>query len=46
MTRLVYRKGIDLLVSAAPKICALYPKVRFIVGQSYRLHTVRTACMG
>lgn len=32
MTRLVYRKGIDLLVSAAPKICEKYPQVRFIVG--------------
>ena len=32
MSRLVYRKGIDLLVAAAPQICDLYPQVRFIVG--------------
>jgi hypothetical protein len=44
MTRLVYRKGIDLLVSAAPKICALYPRVRFIVGQSSCLNEVFEKC--
>ncbi|EJU05445.1 UDP-Glycosyltransferase/glycogen phosphorylase [Dacryopinax primogenitus] len=32
ISRLVYRKGIDLLISAAPRICAMYPDVRFIVG--------------
>ena len=32
MSRLVYRKGIDLLVAAAPQICDLHPQVRFIVG--------------
>lgn len=44
MTRLVYRKGIDLLVSAAPKICALYPRVRFIVGQSSCLNQLFEKC--
>ncbi|RXK38560.1 phosphatidylinositol glycan, class A [Tremella mesenterica] len=32
ISRLVYRKGIDLLVAAAPTICALFPEVRFLVG--------------
>ncbi|KAF8906762.1 glycosyltransferase family 4 protein [Gymnopilus junonius] len=32
LSRLTYRKGIDLLVATAPKICALFPNVNFIVG--------------
>ncbi|KAF8191135.1 glycosyltransferase family 4 protein [Pholiota molesta] len=32
LSRLVYRKGIDLLVATVPKICALFPNVRFVVG--------------
>ncbi|WVF69309.1 hypothetical protein IAT40_004085 [Kwoniella sp. CBS 6097] len=32
ISRLVYRKGIDLLVASAPHICALFPEVRFVVG--------------
>jgi len=32
MSRLVYRKGIDLLVASAPQICDLHPEVRFVVG--------------
>lgn len=32
MSRLVYRKGIDLLVASAPTICDLFPDVRFVVG--------------
>jgi glycosyltransferase involved in cell wall biosynthesis len=28
----VYRKGIDLLVASAPRICELFPSVRFVVG--------------
>ncbi|PCH44807.1 glycosyltransferase family 4 protein [Wolfiporia cocos MD-104 SS10] len=32
ISRLAYRKGIDLLVATAPRICALFPNVRFIVG--------------
>jgi len=32
ISRLAYRKGIDLLVATAPKICALFPHVNFIVG--------------
>jgi phosphatidylinositol glycan class A protein len=32
IARLVYRKGIDLLVASAPQICDLFPDVRFIVG--------------
>ncbi|KWU41363.1 transferase [Rhodotorula sp. JG-1b] len=30
--RLVYRKGIDLLIAALPKVCALHPDVRFLIG--------------
>ncbi|KAJ1973829.1 Phosphatidylinositol N-acetylglucosaminyltransferase GPI3 subunit [Dimargaris xerosporica] len=30
--RLVYRKGIDLLVATIPRICQQYPEVRFIIG--------------
>ncbi|TFK41447.1 glycosyltransferase family 4 protein [Crucibulum laeve] len=32
LSRLVYRKGIDLLVATAPRICALFPEVKFVVG--------------
>ncbi|VDC01124.1 unnamed protein product [Peniophora sp. CBMAI 1063] len=32
VSRLAYRKGIDLLVAAAPRICAAAPDVRFVVG--------------
>lgn len=33
ISRLVYRKGIDLLVASAPHICELFPDVRFVVGE-------------
>lgn len=33
VSRLVYRKGIDLLVAAAPQICEQFPEVRFVVGE-------------
>ena len=32
VSRLVYRKGVDLLVGIIPKVCALLPQVDFIVG--------------
>ncbi|KAG6810561.1 hypothetical protein H0H92_011315 [Tricholoma furcatifolium] len=32
ISRLTYRKGIDLLVATVPRICAAFPNVRFIVG--------------
>ncbi|EPS96892.1 hypothetical protein FOMPIDRAFT_127023 [Fomitopsis schrenkii] len=32
ISRLAYRKGIDLLVATAPRICRLFPNVRFVVG--------------
>ena len=32
VSRLVYRKGVDLLVGIIPKICDLLPQVDFIVG--------------
>lgn len=32
ISRLAYRKGIDLLVATAPHICARFPNVNFVVG--------------
>ncbi|KAK9138596.1 hypothetical protein Sjap_009190 [Stephania japonica] len=32
ISRLVYRKGADLLVEVIPEVCCLYPNVRFIIG--------------
>ncbi|KAJ1673023.1 Phosphatidylinositol N-acetylglucosaminyltransferase GPI3 subunit, partial [Spiromyces aspiralis] len=32
LSRLVYRKGIDLLVPAIPRICQQCPNVRFLIG--------------
>ena len=33
VSRLAYRKGIDLLIATAPRICALFPNVRFVIGE-------------
>ncbi|WVZ71310.1 hypothetical protein U9M48_019908, partial [Paspalum notatum var. saurae] len=32
ISRLVYRKGADLLVEVIPEVCRQFPKVRFIIG--------------
>ncbi|PUZ70713.1 hypothetical protein GQ55_2G256200 [Panicum hallii var. hallii] len=32
ISKLVYRKGADLLVEVIPEVCRLFPKVRFIIG--------------
>ena len=32
ISRLAYRKGIDLFVAIAPRICAEFPQVDFLVG--------------
>ncbi|XP_063941912.1 phosphatidylinositol N-acetylglucosaminyltransferase subunit A isoform X1 [Daucus carota subsp. sativus] len=32
ISRLVYRKGADLLVEVIPGVCRLFPNVRFIIG--------------
>ncbi|CAL0321944.1 unnamed protein product [Lupinus luteus] len=32
ISRLVYRKGTDLLVEVIPEVCRLHPNVRFIIG--------------
>ena len=32
VSRLVYRKGMDLLVAIIPRICAANSRVRFIIG--------------
>lgn len=34
ISRLVYRKGMDLLVAIIPRICSMYRNVRFIIGKS------------
>ncbi|QRV76849.1 glycosyltransferase family 4 protein [Ceratobasidium sp. AG-Ba] len=32
ISRLAYRKGVDLLVAAAPRVCAQFPQVHFVIG--------------
>ncbi|KAF6775778.1 hypothetical protein AHF37_04747 [Paragonimus kellicotti] len=32
VSRLVYRKGTDLLVAIIPPLCALFPQLRFLIG--------------
>jgi phosphatidylinositol glycan class A protein len=32
LSRLVYRKGIDLLIKIIPIICLKYPNIHFIIG--------------
>lgn len=32
LCRLVYRKGVDLLTSVIPKVCAAHPTVRFLIA--------------
>lgn len=32
LSRLMYRKGIDLLLGAIPRLCALHPDICFVVG--------------
>uniref|UniRef100_A0A0A9YUF0 Phosphatidylinositol N-acetylglucosaminyltransferase gpi3 subunit n=1 Tax=Lygus hesperus TaxID=30085 RepID=A0A0A9YUF0_LYGHE len=34
LSRLVFRKGIDLIIDIIPPICARYPHVHFIIGGS------------
>ena len=34
LSRLVYRKGIDLLALVIPEVCAAHPEVDFIIGMS------------
>lgn len=43
LSRLAYRKGIDLLVATAPRICAAFPNVKFVVGA---LLEILVACQG
>lgn len=37
LSRLVYRKGMDLLAGVIPLITALYPQVHFLIGKSPKL---------
>lgn len=32
LSRLAYRKGIDLLIATAPRICTAFPNVHFVIG--------------
>lgn len=32
VSRLAYRKGIDLLVEVIPEICARHPNIRWLIG--------------
>ncbi|KAI7960883.1 hypothetical protein MJO28_001372 [Puccinia striiformis f. sp. tritici] len=32
VSRLAYRKGIDLLIAAIPKLCQKHPTIRFLIG--------------
>ncbi|KIK70306.1 glycosyltransferase family 4 protein [Collybiopsis luxurians FD-317 M1] len=32
LSRFAYRKGIDLLVATAPRICAKFPNIKFLIG--------------
>lgn len=34
VSRLVYRKGVDLMIEVIPAICAMYPEVVFVIGGS------------
>lgn len=33
LSRLVYRKGVDILALVIPEICQRHPHVRFIIGE-------------
>ncbi|CAE6475271.1 unnamed protein product [Rhizoctonia solani] len=35
ISRLAYRKGVDLLVAAAPRVCAQFSQVHFVIGKSF-----------
>ncbi|EST08420.1 PIGA, GPI anchor biosynthesis [Kalmanozyma brasiliensis GHG001] len=32
LSRLMYRKGIDLLIAAIPRLCATHPELHFLIG--------------
>lgn len=34
LSRLMYRKGIDLLIAAIPRLCASHPDLHFLIGKS------------
>jgi len=38
MSRLVYRRGTDLLVDIIPYICQKYPQVEFLIGMLLLVH--------
>lgn len=42
ISRLVYRKGTDLLAAIIPEICAQHPDVNFIVGNVRVVNVIYT----
>ena len=40
VSRLVYRKGTDLLAAIIPKICQRHSDVDFLIGESYKMHFI------
>ncbi len=42
LSRLVYRKGIDLLAEILPELCYLHPNVNFIIGRHSPTHAPTT----
>lgn len=42
VSRLAYRKGIDLLIAAIPKLCEKHPTLRFLIGRfsSVEMHPI------
>jgi len=45
ISRLAYRKGIDIVVDILPRICAAYPTVHFIIGgEGPKRHRLEAVC--
>ena len=45
LSRLVYRKGIDLLAHVIPQICRLVPNADFIIGASAACSNAGSCCI-
>lgn len=49
LSRLMYRKGIDLLIEAIPRICLIHPEVDFLIGgdgpKRVELEQMRERCL-
>lgn len=44
VSRLAYRKGVDLLIAVAPKICEKYQHVNFIIGMNRQYPNISLIC--